>query len=60
MNEIEQAANDCKDNIMEVISLIGKEGCIKCYEYQKTRMPKIYAYGCKILGRDLVEYINSL
>ena len=52
--------NEIINNINEIVNLIGKEGCIKCYEYQKTRMPKIYAYGCKILGSDLVEYINSL
>lgn len=52
--------NEIINNINEVIKLIGKEGCIKCYEYQKTKMPKIYAYSCKCFGRDLIEYVNSL
>ena len=56
----EQAANDCKDNIMEVIRLIGKEGCVKAYEFQKNKFPKIYAYGCETLGCDVIEYVNSL
>ena len=56
----EQAANDCKDNIMEVISLIGKEGCVEVLKSLKNRYPKIYAYKCEILGCDPVEYANSL
>lgn len=48
------------ETINKIIKLIGKEGCVKCYEYQKTRTPKIYAYGCNILGRDIIEYVNSL
>ena len=48
------------ETINEIIKLIGKEGCIKCYEYQKTHTPKIYAYCCLIFGRDIIEYVNSL
>ena len=60
MTANEQAANDCKDNIMEVISLIGKEGCVESLKSLKNRFPKIYAYKCEILGCDAVEYVNSL
>ena len=56
----EQAANDCKDNIKEVISLIGKEGCVEVLKSLKNRYPKIYAYKCETLGCDAIEYANSL
>lgn len=56
----EQAANDCKDNIMEVISLIGKEGCVESLKSLKNKFPKIYAYKCEILGCDPIEFVNSL
>ena len=56
----EQAANDCKDNIKEVISLIGKEGCVEVLKSLKNRFPKIYAYKCEALGCDAIEYANSL
>ena len=59
MNEIERA-NNCKDNLMEVISLIGKEGCVESLKSLKNKFPKIYAYNCKILGCDPIEYVNSL
>ena len=59
MNEIEQP-NNLKSTIKEVIGLIGKEGCVKCYEFQKNKLPKIYAYGCEILGSDVIDYINGL
>lgn len=52
--------NEFINNINEVIKLIGNEGCVKCYEYQKTNMPNIYAYGCRVFGRDIIEYVNSL
>ena len=48
------------DIINDVINLIGKEGCIGCYTAMKSRMPKIYAYQCNLLGRDILEYVNSL
>ena len=59
MNDSEKS-NNIKNSIKEVIGLIGKEGCVKCYEFQKNRFPKIYAYGCDILGGDVIEYVKSL
>ena len=53
MNELETIIND-------VINLIGKEGCVGCYKAMKSRTPKIYEYQCKLLGHDVLEYINSL
>ena len=52
MNEI--------DIINDVIKLVGKEGCIGCYKEMKARMPDIYAYQCKLLGHDIIEFVNSL
>lgn len=52
--------NEIINNINDVINLIGKEGCIKCYKDMKARTPNIYAYGCNLLGHDVLEYINSL
>ena len=57
MNE---ANNGTIDIINETIKLIGKEGCIGCYTEMKSRTPKIYAYQCKLLGHDIIDYINSL
>ena len=57
---VNEQANNLKNAINETISLIGKEGCIKFYESEKNRSPKIYAYGCDILGCDVIEYANSL
>ena len=56
----EQAANDCKDNINEVISLIGKEGCVESLKSLKNKFPKIYAYKCELLGCDPIEYVKDL
>ena len=52
--------NEIMKDINNVINLIGKEGCIGCYKDMKSRTPKIYAYQCKLLGRDVLEYIESL
>ena len=54
------ANNGIIDIINETIKLIGKEGCIGCYKEMKARTPKIYAYQCNLLGRDIIEYVNSL
>ena len=56
----EQAANDCKDNLKVVISLIGKEGCVESLKSLKNKFPKIYAYHCEILGCDEIEYVKNL
>ena len=52
--------NGTIDIINDVIKLIGKEGCIGCYQAMKSRTPKIYEYQCNLLGRDVLDYINSL
>lgn len=52
--------NGIIDIINETIKLIGKEGCIGCYTSMKSRMPKIYEYQCKLFGRDVLEFVNSL
>ena len=57
---VNEQSNNIKNSINEVIGLIGKEGCVKCYEFQQNKFPKIYAYGCEILGCDVIDYINSL
>ena len=59
MNDIEQS-NNLKSSIKEVISLIGKEGCVESLKSMKNKFPKIYAYKCEILGCDPVEYAKSL
>ena len=48
------------DIINETIKLIGKEGCVGCYKAMKSRTPKIYAYQCNLLGRDIIEFVKSL
>lgn len=58
MNETNN--NGIIDIINEVISLIGKEGCVGCYKAMKARTPKIYAYQCNLFGRDIIEYVNGL
>lgn len=59
MND-ETTNNGTIDTIREVINLIGKEGCVCCYRSMKSRMPDIYSYQCNLLGRDIIEYVNSL
>ena len=61
MNETtNKTSNGTIDTINEVVKLIGKEGCIGCYKEMKARTPHIYAYQCNLLGRDIIEYVNSL
>ena len=52
-NQIETIIND-------VFKLVGKEVCLGCYKSMKSRTPDIYAYQSNLLGRDILEYVNSL
>ena len=48
--------------INDVVKLIGKEESIKRYNRLKTTNPEEYSYSytSKRLGRDVLDYINSL
>ena len=61
MNDANNETNNGTiDTIREVIKLVGKEGCLGCYKSMKSRTPDIYAYQSNLLGRDILEYVNSL
>ena len=46
--------------INDVVNILGKEESIKRYNRMKATNPHSYAYTSKRLGRDVLEYINSL
>ena len=46
--------------INDVVSILGKQESIKRYNRLRATNPESYAYTSKRLGRDVLEYINSL
>ena len=60
MNETETIKLINAKIINDVVNLIGKEESIKRYNRLKATNHEIYEYTSKRLGRDVLEYINSL
>lgn len=60
MNEIETIHLINEKLINDVVEMIGKEESYRRYNRLKTTNPEEYAYTSKRLGRDVLEYINSL
>ena len=60
MNEIETIHLINEKIIHDVVEMIGKEESYRRYNRLKTTNPEEYSYTCKRLGRDVLEYINSL
>lgn len=60
MNEIETIKLINEKIINDVVKLIGKEESYRRYNRLKATNPQSYAYTCNRLGRDVLEYINSL
>ena len=60
MNEIDTIHLINEKLINDVVEIIGKEESIKRYNRLKTTKPEVYAYTSNRLGRDVLEYINSL
>ena len=46
--------------INDVVEMIGKQESIKRYNRLRATNPESYAYTSNRLGRDVLEYINSL
>lgn len=46
--------------INDVVKFLGKEESIKRYNRLRATNPESYAYTSNRLGRDVLEYINSL
>ena len=60
MNEIETIKLINEKIINDVVSILGKEESYRRYNRLKATNPQSYAYTSKRLGRDVLEYINSL
>lgn len=60
MNEIETIKLINEKIINDVVSILGKEESYRRYNRMKATNPQSYAYTSKRLGRDVLEYINSL
>ena len=60
MNEIETIHLINEKLINDVVKLIGKEESYRRYNRLKTTNPEEYSYTSNRLGRDVLEYINSL
>ena len=60
MNETETIKLINEKIINDVVEMIGKQESIKRYNRLKTTNPESYEYTSKRLGRDVLEYINSL
>ena len=46
--------------INDVVKFLGKEESYRRYNRLRATNPESYAYTCKRLGRDVLEYIKSL
>ena len=46
--------------IHDVVDMLGKQESIKRYNRLRATNPESYAYTSNRLGRDVLEYINSL
>ena len=60
MNEIETIHLINEKLIHDVVDMLGKEESYRRYNRLKTTNPEVYSYTSKRLGRDVLEYINSL
>ena len=60
MNEIDTIHLINEKLINDVVDMLGKEESIKRYNRLKTTNPEEYSYTCNRLGRDVLDYINSL
>ena len=60
MNERETIKLINEKLINDVVEMIGKEESYRRYNRMRTTNPQSYAYTCNRLGRDVLEYINSL
>ena len=60
MNDIETIKLINEKLIRDVVDMLGKEEAIKRYNRLKATKPETYAYTSKGIGRDVLEYINSL
>lgn len=60
MNETETIKLINEKIISDVVNMLGKQESIKRYNRLKTTNPESYSYTSKRLGRDVLEYINSL
>ena len=60
MNEIETIHLINEKLINDVVDMLGKEESYRRYNRLRATNPESYAYTCKRLGRDVLEYINSL
>lgn len=46
--------------INDVVNILGKAESLKRYNRLKATNPEVYSYTCNRLGRDVIEYVNSL
>ena len=60
MNEIETVKLINEKIINDVVDMLGKEESLKRYKRLKATNPEVYAYTSNALGRDVLEYVNSL
>ena len=60
MNDIDTIHLINEKIIHDVVEMIGKEESYRRYNRLKTTNPEEYSYTCNRLGRDVLEYINSL
>lgn len=60
MNETEEIKLINEKIIHDVVNLLGKEESYRRYNRLKATNPESYAYTSNRLGRDVLEYINSL
>ena len=60
MNETETIKLINAKLINDVVSILGKEESYRRYNHLKATNPESYAYTSNRLGRDVLDYINSL
>ena len=60
MNEIETIHLINAKIIHDVVDMLGKEESYRCYNRVRVTNPEEYAYTCKRLGQDVLEFIKSL
>ena len=60
MNEAETIKLINEKLINDVVDMLGKEESYRRYNRLKATNPESYAYTSNRLGRDVLDYINSL
>ena len=60
MNDAETIKIINKKLINDVVDMLGKEESYRRYNRVRTTNPEEYAFTCNRLGRDVLEFINSL